>query len=45
VLGAIGGPGTGNGQFGEAHALTLDRDDHAYVADVVNRRIQKFAKQ
>ena len=45
VLGAIGGPGTGNGQFGEAHALALDRDDHAYVADVVNRRIQKFAKQ
>jgi sugar lactone lactonase YvrE len=45
VLGAIGGPGTGNGQFGEAHALTLDHDDHAYVADVVNRRIQKFEKR
>ncbi|HSH76637.1 MAG TPA: peptidyl-alpha-hydroxyglycine alpha-amidating lyase family protein, partial [Longimicrobiales bacterium] len=45
VLGAIGGPGTGNGQFGEAHALALDRDDHAYVADVVNLRIQKFARQ
>ena len=44
VLGAIGRPGTANGQFGEAHALTLDHEDNAYIADVINRRIQKFAK-
>ncbi len=44
VLGAIGRPGQGNGQFGEAHHLTLDGDDNAYIADVINRRIQKFAK-
>ena len=45
VLGAIGRPGTENGQFGEAHALTLDYQDNVYVGDVINRRIQKFAKQ
>lgn len=45
VLGAIGSPGTGNGQFGEAHALTLDSEDNAYIGDVILRRIQKFEKQ
>tara|TARA_R110001592_G_scaffold224576_2_gene480254 strand:- start:63 stop:1025 length:963 start_codon:yes stop_codon:yes gene_type:complete len=44
VLGAIGSPGTGNGQFGEAHALTVDAHGNAYIADVINRRVQKFAK-
>lgn len=45
VLGAIGSPGTGNGQFGEAHALTLDSDNNAYISDVILRRIQKFEKR
>lgn len=45
VIGSIGSPGTGNGQFGEAHALTLDSEDNAYIGDVILRRIQKFAKQ
>lgn len=45
VLGAIGRPGTENGQFGEAHALTLDQDDNAWISDVINRRIQKFEKR
>lgn len=45
VLGAIGRPGTANGQFGEAHALTLDLQGNAYIADVINRRIQKFEKR
>ena len=45
VLGAIGRPGRENGQFGEAHALTLDREGNAYISDVINRRIQKFARQ
>lgn len=44
VLGAIGSPGTGNGQFGEAHALTLDSEHNAYISDVILRRIQKFEK-
>ncbi|MFM1895012.1 MAG: hypothetical protein RLZZ385_86 [Pseudomonadota bacterium] len=45
VLGAIGRPGTGNGQFGEAHALTVDHDDNVYISDVINLRIQKFARR
>ena len=45
VLGAIGSPGTGNGQFGEAHALTLDSANNVYISDVILRRIQKFEKQ
>ncbi len=45
VLGAIGSPGTGNGQFGEAHSLTVDALGNAYIADVINRRVQKFAKE
>jgi hypothetical protein len=45
VIGSMGSPGRGNGQFGEAHALTLDEDGNAYVADVILRRIQKFAKE
>ena len=45
VLGAIGSPGAGNGQFGEAHALTVDAHGNAYIADVINRRVQKFAKK
>lgn len=44
VLGAIGSPGTGNGQFGEAHALTMDAAGNAFIADVINRRVQKFAR-
>ena len=44
VIGAIGSPGTGNGQFGEAHALTLDSEHNAYISDVILRRIQKFEK-
>jgi sugar lactone lactonase YvrE len=45
VLGAIGRPGSENGQFGEAHALTLDREGNAYISDVILRRIQKFEKR
>jgi len=45
VLGSIGSPGTGNGQFGEAHALTMDAAGNAYIPDVINRRVQKFAKK
>lgn len=45
VLGAIGSPGTGNGQFGEAHDLAVDQYGNAYIADVINRRVQKFAKK
>ncbi len=42
VIGAIGSPGEGNGQFGEAHHLTVDAEKNVYVSDVILRRIQKF---
>jgi sugar lactone lactonase YvrE len=44
LLGSLGSPGKENGQFGEAHYLVLDQDENVYVADVVNRRVQKYAK-
>jgi len=45
LLGSMGSPGMGNGQFGEAHYLTLDADANVYVADVVNRHVQKYAHE
>lgn len=45
VLGAKGRPGTGNGEFGEGHSLTLDSEGNVYVSDVINWRIQKFIKE
>jgi DNA-binding beta-propeller fold protein YncE len=44
LLGSLGSPGNGNGQFGEAHYLVLDADANVYVADVVTRRVQKYQK-
>lgn len=44
LLGSLGSPGEGNGQFGEAHYLVLDEHDNVYVADVVTRRVQKYQK-
>jgi len=45
LLGSQGSPGKNNGQFGEAHYLVLDGDENVYIADVVNRRVQKYAKE
>ena len=45
LLGALGSPGMENGQFGEAHYLVLDSDDNAYIADVINKRVQKYVKE
>lgn len=42
LLGALGSPGTENGQFGEAHYLVLDAANNVFVADVVNRRVQVY---
>jgi DNA-binding beta-propeller fold protein YncE len=42
LLGSLGSPGTANGQFGEAHYLTLDAANNVYVADVANRRVQLY---
>jgi DNA-binding beta-propeller fold protein YncE len=45
LIGSLGSPGEGNGQFGEAHYLVLDQDENIYVADVLRRLVQKFAKE
>lgn len=45
LVGSLGRSGNGNGEFGEAHYLTLDGDDNVFIADVINRRVQKFEKQ
>lgn len=37
-----GGPGSEPGQFSTPHSITLDAEDHVYVADRANRRIQVF---
>ena len=38
----FGGPGSGNGQFGQIGALTLDESGNINVCDVTNNRIEKF---
>ncbi|NBT42913.1 MAG: hypothetical protein EBT20_21095 [Alphaproteobacteria bacterium] len=45
IIGTLGRPGTGNGEFGEGHFLVLDENDSVYIGDVINRRIQKFEKK
>lgn len=42
VLGVTGMPGDGLGEFGEAHFLAVSDSGEIYVADVVNRRVQKY---
>lgn len=44
LMGSLGSSGKENGQFGEAHYLVLDGDNNAYIADVVNRRVQLYRK-
>jgi len=40
-----GEPGTGPGQFSTPHSIAVDAQDHIYVADRGNRRIQVFDTQ
>lgn len=42
VLGVAGRPGDGPGEYGEAHFLAVSDDEAIYVADVINRRVQKY---
>jgi hypothetical protein len=37
-----GEPGTGPGQFNVLHSIVIDRDNHIYIADRGNGRIQVF---
>ncbi len=41
-LGSFGEPGDGPGQLNTPHSIAIDAQDHLYVADRGNRRIQVF---
>ena len=45
IIGTLGRPGTGNGEFGEGHFLVVDENDNVFIGDVINRRIQKYEKE
>jgi len=45
VLAAIGKPGKGPGEFGEAHMIAVSPRDEIYVADSVNAALVKFVKK
>jgi DNA-binding beta-propeller fold protein YncE len=45
IVGALGRPGSANGEFGEGHFLTVNNQGDVYIADVVNRRVQQYRKQ
>jgi sugar lactone lactonase YvrE len=45
LIGALGSPGANIGQFGEAHFLTVDGAHNIFVADVVNKRVQVYARE
>ncbi len=45
VLAAMGKPGKGLGEFGEAHMIAVSQKDEIYVADSVNAALVKFVKK
>jgi DNA-binding beta-propeller fold protein YncE len=45
VLAALGKPGTGSGEFGEAHMVAASPRGDVYVADTVNARLVKFVRK
>jgi sugar lactone lactonase YvrE len=45
VLGAVGKPGKGVGEFGEAHAISVSPKGAVWVADTVNSALQEFVKK
>jgi len=45
VLAALGKPGKGPGEFGEAHMIAVSPKDELYVADSVNAALVKFVKK
>ena len=45
VLAATGKPGTGLGEFGEAHFIAVSPKGDLFVADSVNGAMQKFVKK
>src|SRR5579862_154243 len=45
VLAAMGKPGNGPGEFGEAHFIAVSPKGDIWVADSVNRAVQKFVRK
>ena len=45
VLGVTGSSGDGPNQYGEAHYLAVGPNQEIYVADVVNRRVEKLIQE
>jgi sugar lactone lactonase YvrE len=45
VLAAMGKPGKGPGEFGEAHMIAVSQKDEILVADSVNAALVKFVKK
>jgi DNA-binding beta-propeller fold protein YncE len=45
VLGAVGKPGKGLGEFGEAHFVVASPKGEIYVSDTVNSALHKFVKK
>lgn len=45
ILGALGEPGKGEGQFDFAHSLAVSPKGEIYVGEVLNWRAQKFVKK
>jgi sugar lactone lactonase YvrE len=45
VLAAVGRPGKGPGEFGEAHFIAVSPTQELYVADSVNGALVKFVKR
>jgi sugar lactone lactonase YvrE len=45
VLAAMGKPGTGPGEFGEAHFVAVSPRGEVYIADSVNGQLMKFVRK
>lgn len=45
VLGALGKPGKGPGEFGEAHMIAVSPKGEVYIADSVNAALVKFVRK
>ncbi|CAN5683046.1 peptidyl-alpha-hydroxyglycine alpha-amidating lyase family protein [soil metagenome] len=45
ILGVVGEPGKGAGQFGWAHSVAVSPTGEIYVAEILNWRVQKFVKR
>ena len=45
VLAAVGKPGKGLGEFGEAHFIAVSPKGEIYIADTVNSKLHKFVKK